>query len=99
MKLYYTTEEVAGHFGVAPSKIRYYVSEFGLKIQKTANKSAYTTKDIGVMEEIIYLMEKEKYTIEGAKIKLKNKSSLRSRDEAILLRLRGIKEILEKIKA
>lgn len=98
MKLYYTTEEVAGHFDISPSKIRYYVTEFGLKIKKNGKNSAFTFKDLEAIGEIIHLVEEEKYTLEGAKVKFKNKSSVKRKNEAILLRLRGVKEILEKIK-
>lgn len=98
MKLYYTTEEVAGHFDVAPSKIRYYVSEFGLKINKNGKNSAFSMKDMEDLADLIFLMEVEKYTLEGAKIKFKKKSSLKRKNEALLLRLKGIKEILEKLK-
>lgn len=98
MKLYYTTEEVAGHFDIATSKIRYYVAEFNLRIKKNGKNSAFTFKDLEAIAEIIYLLEEEKYTLEGAKIKFKAKSSERRKNEAIVLRLKGIKEILEKMK-
>lgn len=97
MKLFYTTDEVAKHFNIAPSKVRFYVKEFRLKVQKSANKSRFTTANIDSISEILDLVKKENYTIPGAKQQLQMRKKGLSSKEEIILRLEGVKAILQKL--
>lgn len=97
MKLFYTTDEVAKHFGVAPSKVRFYVKEFRIKVQKSANKSRYTSANIDTLTDIMQLVEKENYTIPGAKQQLLARKKGLSNKEQVIQRLEGVKDILKKL--
>lgn len=68
-KLYYSIGEVADIFGVAPSVIRYWESEFThLKPGKNRKgERKYTTKDIEAIAEIYHLVKEKGFKIEGAK--------------------------------
>ena len=73
LKLYYTTQEVADHFEVLPSKIRFYEREFDLHVETRGNKKAYKKEDIERIAEIIKLTEEEGLTLGGARVRLKKK--------------------------
>ncbi len=98
VKLFYSTEEVAGHFNVSESLIRHYVKEFGLKIRTVGRVKKYTHKDIEKLERIIRLIDEEKYTIEGAKEKLKEKEVKEDKHTDLLMRLKDIRNTLELLK-
>lgn len=70
-KLYFSIGEVAKHFNVAPSLIRFWEGEFGLVIHKSGGGTRrYTQSDMSRIERIYFLLRKERYTIKGAKQKL-----------------------------
>lgn len=97
MKLFYTTDEVAKHFGISDSKVRFYVKEFRIKVQKSGNKSRFSAANIDSIAEILQLVLKENYTIPGAKQQLAiRKKGLSSKDQ-VIQRLEGVKEILKKL--
>lgn len=98
IKLFYSTEEVAEHFEVAPSKIRFYEREFNLKIQTRGKNKAFTKKDMEKLSDIISLVDEENYTLQGAKDQLKNKKSKTSLNQELIEKLSFVKEVLLKIK-
>lgn len=98
MKLFYSTEEVAKHFGVNDSQIRHYVKEFGLKIKVVGRVRKYTHKDIEKLDKIISLIEGEKYTLEGAKEKLKTKKVKEDHNTELIQKLKEIRITLELLK-
>ena len=98
VKLFYSTEEVAEHFEVAPSKIRYYEREFNSKIQIRGKNKAFTKKDMAKIGEIISLIDEQNYTIQGAKEQLRSKKSKTAINQDIIERLQFVKEVLVKIK-
>ena len=71
-KLYYSIGEVADAFNVSPSKLRYWETEFKeLQPKKKRNGiRKYTPKNIKALEQILYLREEKKLTIDGTKIAL-----------------------------
>lgn len=73
-KLYYSIGEVSELFGVSPSLLRYWESEFNLlKPQKNRKGDRrYTKKDIHQLEQIYTLVKERGFTLDGAKKELKS---------------------------
>jgi DNA-binding transcriptional MerR regulator len=80
-KYYYTIGEVSNLLGVKPYVIRYWESEFSfLKPRKESGRNRqYSEENIELLRRIQDLLYNQRYTIEGARQKLKqelrNKSS------------------------
>jgi len=75
MKLYYTISEVARMVGVKEHEIRRWEKVFdGLNPKRTKVKRArrYTSNDIQLIRRISHLVKEEKYTMEGAKLKMES---------------------------
>jgi DNA-binding transcriptional MerR regulator len=72
-KLYYKIGEVADITRVKPYILRYWESEFKIiSPRKSVSKQrVYTKKDLLLILEIKKLLQKEKFTLEGAKKKIK----------------------------
>ncbi len=72
-KLYFKIGEVSKITGVKPYVLRYWESEFKIiRPQKSSSKQrVYTKRDVELIMEIKDLLYKEKFTLEGAKKKLK----------------------------
>jgi len=73
-KLYFKIGEVARLVGVKPYVLRYWESEFSvLRPGKTRSKHRlYRRKDVETLLEIRRLLYAERYTIEGAKRRLRD---------------------------
>src|SRR2546430_16409374 len=73
-KLYFKIGEVARLIGVKPYVLRYWESEFSvLRPGKTRSRHRlYRRKDVETLLEIRYLLYAERYTIEGAKRRLRD---------------------------
>jgi DNA-binding transcriptional MerR regulator len=99
-KLYYSISELAKHFDIAPSLLRYWESEFPT-IKPTRNAKGtrfYTKRDV---EEIsrIYLLVKEKgYTLQGAKDKIKADKQNINANVEVIHKLESIRSFLTKLK-
>lgn len=76
-KLYYSIGEVCELTGLKSYVLRYWETEFrGLKPPKNrAGNRTYRKKDIDLIQEIKSLLYDEKFTIEGARNQLSNKSN------------------------
>lgn len=73
-KLFYKIGEVAGMLEVEPYVLRYWEGEFHLKLSKSKNQQRlYQKKDIDQLSKIRTLLYDEKFTIAGAKKKLREK--------------------------
>jgi DNA-binding transcriptional MerR regulator len=71
-KRYYTIGEVAELFGVRTSHIRYWTTEFALKVRTTRKGDRlYTPAIISELRTIYHLVKERGFTIPGAKAKLK----------------------------
>lgn len=71
-KSYYTIGEVALLFGLAPSAVRFWTKEFGMKVRTTPKGDRlYTPKNIGELRAVYHLVKERGFTIAGAKTKLK----------------------------
>ncbi|MCB0327713.1 MAG: MerR family transcriptional regulator [Bdellovibrionales bacterium] len=78
-KYFYKIGEVAEIIEVEPYVLRYWETEFNLKISKTKNKQRlYQRKDVEKIQEIKHLLYDEKFTISGAKTQLKKKKKKKS---------------------
>lgn len=75
-KLYFKIGEVARLVGVKPYVLRYWESEFSMiRPGKTQSKHRlYRRRDVETLLEIKQLLHAERYTIEGAKRRLKGSS-------------------------
>ena len=73
-KLYFKIGEVARLVGVKPYVLRYWETEFSvLRPGKTRSKHRlYRRKDVEILLEIRRLLYAERYTIEGAKRRLRD---------------------------
>lgn len=77
-KFFYKIGEVADITEIEPYVLRYWESEFHFKLTKTKNNQRlYQKKDIQKIKDIKQLLYTEKYTIAGAKKKLKTVSKER----------------------
>lgn len=71
-KQYYTIGEVAKLFDVRTSHIRFWTTEFRLKVRTTRNGDRlYTPADIASLRSIYHLVKERGFTIPGAKAALK----------------------------
>lgn len=72
-KQYYTIGEVSKMMDVNPSLIRFWETQFDQLSPKKNRKGnrVYTKKDIEIVRNIYYLVKVRKFTIKGAKDKLK----------------------------
>src|SRR5258705_3739605 len=93
-KLYFKIGEVARLVGVKPYVLRYWETEFSiLRPGKTRSKHRlYRRKDVVTLLEIRRLLYAERYTIEGAKRRLRD--GTRSGDESADATLAHVREEL-----
>ena len=100
-KLYYSIGEVAKAFNVNTSLIRFWDKEFDiLKPKKNAKGNRkFTASDIKNLKLIYHLVKERGYTLEGAKIHLKENKKIALETFDIIEKLEGIKAQLIKIKS
>ena len=73
-KLFYKIGEVAEMTTLEPYVLRYWESEFGIKLTKSKNSQRlYQPKDIELIFRIQKLLYEEKFTIAGAKKRLRER--------------------------
>ncbi|MCU0324970.1 MAG: helix-turn-helix domain-containing protein [Spirosomaceae bacterium] len=96
-KLFYTIDEVAKRYRVDKSKIRYYEDKFELKISKNqySGERQFTDRDLDIFDRIFLLVEKEKYTLEGAKIQLHKRMDVLDKRGYLIRRLNKLKDFLK----
>ena len=99
-KRYYTMGEVATAFGVNQSLIRFWDKEFTvLKPKKNAKGNRmFTPEDVKNLQLIYHLVKERGFTLEGAKIHLKEGVQPSLDKLAVITKLEGIKEQLVRIK-
>ena len=99
-KRYYSIGEVAEAFGVNTSLIRFWEKEFdALKPKKNAKGNRlFTPQDIKNLELIFHLVKERGFTLEGAKIHLKEEKKKTLTNFEIIRKLQSIKSELTKIK-
>lgn len=100
-KLYYSIGEVSKAFDVNASLIRFWEKEFDVIAPKKNARGTrkFTPKDIKNLALIYHLVKERGFTLEGAKIHLKEgKQDILSNFE-IIRKLEGVKAQLLEIKA
>ena len=99
-KLYYSIGEVAEAFGVNTSLIRFWEKEFDvIKPKKNAKGNRkFTKEDIRNLELIYHLVKERGFTLEGAKIHLKEERQKTLSNFEIIRKLENIKSTLIKLK-
>ena len=99
-KLYYSIGEVANAFGVKTSLIRFWEKEFDvIKPKKNAKGNRkFTPEDIRNLELIYHLVKERGFTLEGAKIHLKEERQKTLTNFEIIRKLETIKSTLIKLK-
>ncbi len=99
-KRYYGIGEVAKAFGVNTSLIRFWEKEFdALKPKKNAKGNRkFTPEDIKNLQLIYHLVKERGFTLDGAKIHLKESKQKTLENFQIIEKLERIKAELTKIK-
>ncbi|MEM9142053.1 MAG: MerR family transcriptional regulator [Bacteroidota bacterium] len=99
-KRYYAIGEVANAFGVNTSLIRFWEKEFDvLKPKKNAKGNRkFTPEDIDNLKLIYHLVKERGFTLEGAKLHLKENRKKALSNFEIIEKLERVKAELIKIK-
>ncbi|MEM5540313.1 MULTISPECIES: MerR family transcriptional regulator [unclassified Olleya] len=99
-KRYYTIGEVAKAFDVNTSLIRFWEKEFDeLKPKKTAKGNRkFTPEDIKNLQLIFHLVKERGFTLDGAKIHLKEERKKTLDNFEIIAKLEGVRDQLIKLK-
>ncbi len=99
-KLYYSIGEVAKAFDVNTSLIRFWEKEFdAIKPKKNAKGNRkFTPQDIKTLELIYHLVKERGFTLDGAKIHLKENKQKTLDQFEIIRKLKSVKSELLKIK-
>lgn len=95
-RLYYSIQEVADHFAVNVSLLRFWEKEFeNIHPRKTAGGTRqYTREDIQQVEIIYHLVKEKGMTLEGARQTLKSKKDEETKRVEAVTRLTAIKREL-----
>lgn len=95
-KLYYSISEVAAMFDINQSNLRFWEKEFKQLSPRRNDKGTrfYSPEDILVIKQIIYLVNEQKLTLDGAKRKLGQKKDTVAKQQEIAERLKKIKSEL-----
>ncbi len=99
-KKYFSIGEVASQFGVAPSLIRYWESEFDMlkpRKDKKGNRR-YVKDDIQKIKYIYHLVKEKGYTLHGAQEVIKSGKTLDFDKVLAVQNLQGLKDFLMKIR-
>lgn len=97
-KLYYSIAEVAEHFKVAPSLLRYWEKEFPAISPKRNRRGVrfYTKNDISEIAIIYDLVKTRGFTLNGAKEELHRKQPKNPAD--LLETLTGIRDFIQNLR-
>lgn len=98
-KLYYSISEVATMFNVNQSNLRFWEKEFKQLKPRRNDKGTrfYTNEDIVTIKKIIFLVEEQKLTLEGAKRRMSQKNDVVEKQQKLVERLKHIREELKGI--
>lgn len=95
-RLFYSIQEVADHFAVNVSLLRFWEKEFeNINPKKTPGGTRqYTREDLQEVEIVYHLVKEKGMTLEGARQTLKTKKDDETKRVEILARLTEIKKEL-----
>ena len=99
-KLYFKIGEVADLVGVKPYVLRYWESEFSLvkPAKSRARHRLYRRKDVETLLQIKRLLHDDRFTIEGARRRLKGRSKSEPRQPELRLADRSYRSVLLRVK-
>ena len=99
-KIYYSISEVGNILNLSTSLIRFWGKEFDIIKPKknTRGNRIFTKKDIKNIALIHHLLKEKKYTIEGAKKKIRENKEGAKRNFEIIKNLENIRSQLSKIR-
>jgi DNA-binding transcriptional MerR regulator len=99
-KQYYTIGEVARELDLTTSLIRFWETEFKEISPKKNRKGnrVYTPRDISVLKKIRYLLKDRKFTIKGAKERMRMESNEVERELMLRETLINLRSLLSEIK-
>jgi DNA-binding transcriptional MerR regulator len=99
-KLYFKIGEVADIVGVKPYVLRYWESEFSMvKPTKTRSKHRlYRRKDVETLLQIKRLLHEQRFTIEGARKRLKGMQKEERQQLEMPLADRSYRSVLVRVK-
>lgn len=101
-KKYWTIQEVACHFGVAPSLIRFWEKAFSGILQPHKNSKGarrYQEKDIAQLRYIYTLVKEKKYSLAGARQVIQKRGAVRTITPAeVVQRLHALRAFLVALK-
>lgn len=100
-RLFYSIQEVADHFAVNVSLLRFWEKEFdNITPRKTAGGTRqYTREDIQQVEIVYHLVKEKGMTLEGARQTLKSKKDEEEKRVEVLSKLITIKKELLSLEA
>lgn len=100
LKRYYSISEVAELFDISKSQIRFWESEFDfLRPHKNSKGDRrFTPDNIKQLQVIHHLLKEKGFTLDGAKRELKEMKARQKQQEAVVGRLKEIRDFLEGLK-
>ena len=97
-KIYYSIGEVSKIIGISTSKIRFWEKEFD-SIKPKKNKKGnriFSKKELNKLKLIHHLLKEKKYTIDGAKKKMRKNPEKTETHQKVIENLKKIKaELIE----
>jgi DNA-binding transcriptional MerR regulator len=95
-KLFYSISEVADMFDVNQSNLRFWEKEFPQLTPKRNAKGSrfYSLDDIQLIKQIIYLVNEQRLTLDGARRKLGQKKDSVAKQQELVERLKLIRKEL-----
>lgn len=96
-KLYYSIREMAEMFNIKQSNLRFWEKEFKQLKPKRNDKGTrfYTQEDIQVVKQIIYLINEQKLTLEGVRLRLNDKKDTVAKQQELAERLTNVRNELK----
>ncbi len=96
-KLYYSIREVADMFNINQSNLRFWEKEFKQLKPRRNDKGTrfYTKENIRTVKTIIYLIEEQKLTLEGVRMRLNEKKNEVEKQQEVVERLTKVRAELK----
>ena len=96
-KIYYSISEVAEMFQINQSNLRFWEKEFKqLKPRRNEKGTRFYSKDdLQLIEQIVFLVNDQKLTLEGIRKKLRDKKDVVAKQQEIKERLTTVREELK----
>ena len=96
-KHFYSISEVAEMMGINQSNLRFWEKEFK-QLSPRRNKGGtrfYTTDDIAVVKQIMYLVNDQKLTLDGARARMNQKKDAVTKQQEVAERLKRVRADLK----